>query len=237
MRIQWKTSLEDSRTAPSFKHLTDFLENSVHALESARTPDPMLGSQGERGNSNNHSGNQKSKFSPSTTSSGKRKKPKSECKYCSDSHALCYYTKFQDLSVPERREFVIKATLCTNCLKPGHIALGCKATQRCLVCRHNHNTLLHDDHYSQKNNTKNSNPPPHKDSTSIYVVKKSSNHSDSDDSDDNSVFTCAASTKNVVLLVVTQVHVQSPTENQWLCVPCQTLPQIPPLFQSRSLKA
>ena len=49
------------------------------------------------------------------------------------------------LNVKQRREQVRKASVCFNCLKPGHIAAKCQRKAQCEKCEHRHHTLLHED--------------------------------------------------------------------------------------------
>ncbi|KZC15141.1 hypothetical protein WN55_07102 [Dufourea novaeangliae] len=62
----------------------------------------------------------------------------------SGSHAEFQCRKFLEMPVAQRIDVARKATLCMNCLLPGHQSDNCIAG-RCRVCNQPHNTKLHQD--------------------------------------------------------------------------------------------
>ncbi|XP_065356347.1 uncharacterized protein LOC135950743 [Calliphora vicina] len=75
-----------------------------------------------------------------------------QCKICKKSHILRSCPQFKELRVQERIDFVTKNQICENCLSPLHKTSQCTSTYLCLVCRRNHNTLLHSDGQYQNDN-------------------------------------------------------------------------------------
>ncbi|XP_070169703.1 uncharacterized protein [Polyergus mexicanus] len=64
------------------------------------------------------------------------------CTACKNKqHPLFKCTKFKQLTVPKRIEFVRNAMLCYNCLR-SHRGKACNYTN-CTICQRRHNTLLH----------------------------------------------------------------------------------------------
>ena len=49
------------------------------------------------------------------------------------------------MDVSQRKAHVQSASLCSNCLRPGHLQQSCSSTYRCRICKQTHNTLLHND--------------------------------------------------------------------------------------------
>ena len=72
------------------------------------------------------------------------------CKYtCSLCNHCAYHCSIlKGYSPAQRKSHVLTASLCSNCLKPGHVTESCRSTYRCKSCRNNHNSLLHEDQAS-----------------------------------------------------------------------------------------
>jgi len=67
------------------------------------------------------------------------------------------------MSATKRSHVAKEASLCFNCLKPGHGVHQCKSEHKCKKCHKSHNSLLHRD----------PTPPPTGDSQSPVVVNHS----------------------------------------------------------------
>ena len=71
------------------------------------------------------------------------------CKYtcpsCSENHYAFSCSTFRSMAVPQRKEHVRVNTLCSTCLKPGHVPADCRSKFTCQVCFGSHNSLLHSD--------------------------------------------------------------------------------------------
>ena len=54
---------------------------------------------------------------------------------------------FLSKSLPEKKTFVVKETLCFNCLSKGHVLKNCKSDFSCCIdcSSKKHCTLLHDE--------------------------------------------------------------------------------------------
>ena len=66
------------------------------------------------------------------------------CTLCNQTHYAFSCKVFGEMGVAQRKQHVITASLCNNCLKP-HPTSNCTSTFRCKVCQGTHNTLLHVD--------------------------------------------------------------------------------------------
>ena len=66
------------------------------------------------------------------------------CIKCQAAHALYKCHAFEQLSRPQRKEFVKKSGVCFNCLRTGHGSRECKSTYSCNVCKERHHSMLHD---------------------------------------------------------------------------------------------
>lgn len=66
------------------------------------------------------------------------------CKYCSNSnHTLFRCSKFRKINVQLRHDFILKHSLCFNCLFSGHTSRKCVISSSCFKCQKRHSTLLH----------------------------------------------------------------------------------------------
>ena len=70
---------------------------------------------------------------------------KVSCGLCAQMHYVFACSKFLDMGVGDRKAHVQSASLCSNCLRPGHKAGNCSSSYRCRLCKAGHNTLLHID--------------------------------------------------------------------------------------------
>ena len=70
---------------------------------------------------------------------------KVSCGLCTQMHYVFTCKVFLDMTVPQRLAHVQSASLCSNCLRPGHVTNSCSSNYRCRLCKGEHNTLLHSD--------------------------------------------------------------------------------------------
>ena len=71
---------------------------------------------------------------------------KRSCLYCKNNdHDLSECTKFREVSLPDRRAFVISKRLCWGCLKWGHINNACQRKRTCKTCKGTHPSSMHED--------------------------------------------------------------------------------------------
>ena len=70
---------------------------------------------------------------------------KVSCGLCGQLHYLFACKQFLTMSVVQRKAQVQSASVCSNCLRPGHETKACTSTYRCRLCKGEHNTLLHVD--------------------------------------------------------------------------------------------
>ena len=83
----------------------------------------------------------KKTYSPKTATST----CKVSCGLCAQLHYVFSCKQFLDMSVQQRKAHVQSASLCSNCLRPGHSTSNCNSSYRCRLCKAEHNTLLHVD--------------------------------------------------------------------------------------------
>ena len=70
---------------------------------------------------------------------------KYSCPLCPENYYPYHCEVFKSYSTAQRKEHVRLHSLCTNCLKAGHLPADCRSTYKCKTCRGNHNYLIHDD--------------------------------------------------------------------------------------------
>ncbi|XP_062557931.1 uncharacterized protein LOC134222793 [Armigeres subalbatus] len=66
------------------------------------------------------------------------------CPACSQNHQLHQCPTFNELSISQRREFVVQRSLCRNCFRLGHQARVCRSRFSCRTCQARHHTMLHE---------------------------------------------------------------------------------------------
>ena len=76
-------------------------------------------------------------------------KSKLRCTYCKEEHELDTCVKFLEISIPNRRAFIISKCLCWGCLKWGHNNRSCRRKKNCRTCGEVHPTVLHGDKPNQ----------------------------------------------------------------------------------------
>ena len=78
---------------------------------------------------------------------------KVSCGLCAQMHYVFACKQFLDMNVSQRKSHVQSASLCSNCLRPGHKTSNCTSSYRCRLCKGEHNTLLHIDSGAASVNT------------------------------------------------------------------------------------
>ncbi len=71
-------------------------------------------------------------------------KDKKSCPFCKGVHYLPNSSKFAELSIQEKGEFIQKGKRCFGCLRTGHFTKNCKVRHTCQKCQKCHPTVLHD---------------------------------------------------------------------------------------------
>lgn len=110
---------------PTFLQLTEFMDKECRALEA----------------SSSQKDNQTQKELPrrqcAVVSNTEHK-----CECCGKMHFIFSCSKFKNLTVQERIQFIKRSNLCWNCLYP-HRVQQCTSMKRCKMCNGKHNSLLH----------------------------------------------------------------------------------------------
>lgn len=142
--IEWDRETKD-KDLPTIDQFLTFLQRRANFIDTQEAKVNLnINCQENRNNKiinqfkQKRTGNIKSLISTNSTT----------CSYCKGEHAIYACEEFLNLSVPQKRDFVRKANLCFNCLRPGHSTKRCKLGP-CRECKSWHNTLLHE---SLKNN-------------------------------------------------------------------------------------
>ena len=158
----WDETLGKSTELPTWQEFIEFLETKCRTLErlEQRTHDTKAFSSDRKPTKTFHVNSQRTNNSNKVNNkqiSKGFKKQKLECLFCKESHYLNQCSKFKDLPIDSRLDFVKKNKLCSNCLKKAHIAKDCRYKITCTVCKKRHNTILHRYQNTNNNNSANIN--------------------------------------------------------------------------------
>ncbi|XP_075158038.1 uncharacterized protein LOC142231308 [Haematobia irritans] len=126
----WEGSIQNHKEMPSWEMLNNFISNRLDFLESI--------SDIKRQSSSTVTTSQKSQSFHVKSDNTYR-----NCKLCQKNHALRLCSKFQSMSLTEKRKFVADNKLCENCLCSGHQTSSCRSEKLCQECSQTHHTLLH----------------------------------------------------------------------------------------------
>ena len=159
LRLQWENKTEEETQVPHVDKLISFLrKKAINASQAQKVVTTSAPQQKEK---KRPQGKHTSKVYTSHSEPvqvaeveysaskfrGKQAKGqtsnRAQCSVCSANHFIFSCKQFQDMAVPQRREHVLAANLCFNCLKPGHAVKDCHCSYKCRLCRKTHNTLLH----------------------------------------------------------------------------------------------
>ncbi|XP_076229449.1 uncharacterized protein LOC116429801 [Nomia melanderi] len=132
-RRAWERTLDDDKF-PTFDELIAFINKQARGEEL----DSDLVSSSNF--SNTHLKN-KAKFRGQSYVSTKGPS-RYNCAFCKGEHAIYSCSKFLKITVRDRFNFVKKAQLCLNCLRPNHTITNCRLGY-CKKCEKPHHTLLH----------------------------------------------------------------------------------------------
>ena len=153
LRTEWENKTEDNRDVPDIFDWIEFVRKKA-ATPSSRSKDSRRPEKHSRqeakvhvavSQSPEHTSTPQSRDKSSSHRPARGNPPacKHQCKLCSSNHYVFSCSQFLDMSVPQRREHIRIASLCPNCLKPGHALQDCKSDYRCRLCKKDHNTLIH----------------------------------------------------------------------------------------------
>lgn len=154
-RLDWEKELGKSTEIPTFDQFLDFLDTRFRTMEAVYPQNAKK--HAPKSSSHSHSSKtvNRKEFKSSFHVASKGSNP---CPMCSQSHALRKCSSFLQLGPFERKSFVDKSKLCTNCL--GHSTdLSCSSSRSCFTCGAKHHTLLHFGKSTPANNTFNPNKP------------------------------------------------------------------------------
>ena len=139
-RRQWELSCAGS-DVPKIKQMKNFLEEQSRALEATKDLQlPSFHRKNHQGNSD-QSGNSKKDDKVQTYHTNSVKTIICPC--CSGDHRVYQCTKFQEISISNRRQEAKSKRLFFNCLSLGHQNHECKSKSTYQTCRKGHHSLLH----------------------------------------------------------------------------------------------
>lgn len=92
------------------------------------------------------------------------------CPICKEEHAVYKCSQFIQLSPKERMIQASKASLCLNCLRPGHAKVDCRLGT-CRKCQKQHNTLLHFEKQEEVEQNSPTEPTVKNPSSGLYHVR------------------------------------------------------------------
>ena len=147
-RFEWAKVLgkDYAKSFPEYKVLASFLEERIQTLlismrEHSAEEQSSKGSKGQL--SQQRSSGASAHFASNTGADNNKRRP--TCAMCGEAYFIGYCQKFRTCSQSERLAQVQAASLCENCLNPGHIAEACTSQGRCMVpgCDKKHHTRFH----------------------------------------------------------------------------------------------
>ena len=127
-RKQWKLSLKEGEL-PTYTELIAFLRRMITSSD-----EPLTASKDDRSSGHGKGPKQVKNFLTTATA---------ECPLCKGQHPLYQCQEFKKLTQKERHVAATRASLCLNCLRPGHGYKQCKSTFTCKTYHKKHHTLLH----------------------------------------------------------------------------------------------
>lgn len=190
-KMLWEASLKTTKDFPTYKQMIEFLKTRT-----ATTSDFAIVT------SNNTP--KKTKISNCTARIEVKSKPGSDllCKLCKGPHILAHCSKFRNINIPRRRDFLQKRKCCFNCLKNRHSVQHCNSLYRCLLCKSKHHTLVH-----VNKDKMGSNLPK----TELNFDKNS--EPTGSESVSSNLMTLSSTTKDPMLLSTARVYVEGPNGN------------------------
>lgn len=132
-RREWE-AVASGTTPPLYKQLEDFVSGRCQVLDAMpmkrkHTVDPN---------------NAQKKFKPAEVKAFTITKPfgSQRCGACAASHFVGSCSQYRAKSVEEKVKILKRASLCYNCLRPGHNAEVCRS-RGCMKCDRKHHTSIH----------------------------------------------------------------------------------------------
>ena len=166
IRQLWETKTEAAGCVPNVDEWITFIRQKATQADRAQKPATILSSSSHKKNppeQNQQKGTKKpwkpkreggvyvanSQPTESTSRNNPTRSSSNTCKVscilCNQLHYAFSCKLFLDMGVAQRKSHVQSASLCSNCLRPGHTTSNCTSTFRCRLCKGAHNTLLHVD--------------------------------------------------------------------------------------------
>eukprot|EP00102_Acyrthosiphon_pisum_P021653 XP_016658863.1 PREDICTED: uncharacterized protein LOC103309027 [Acyrthosiphon pisum] len=170
--IQLFESSISPSTIPTFDELLDFVQQRCRVLENIKgssnfdsKPASTVKPRDKYNNTRKVTAPRKSVFA-ATTSTAKSKAR--SCPACDKTdHSIYQCTKFNDMTVEQRRELVVSRKLCFACMSPNHMLTACVSTKGCRSCNSKrHHSMLHFN-YDRKAVVGTSSDPPAEQSSSF----------------------------------------------------------------------
>lgn len=127
-RREWAMALKGT-DPPTYRKLQEFLEQHVRGLQA--------------GGQSSHQASKPIKSERKNSSSSNHITTDASCPVCKNNHELYTCQTFKSMTPEERMHKVKNSSLCSNCLKGGHISRSCPSKGSCKKCGKRHNTLLH----------------------------------------------------------------------------------------------
>ena len=79
------------------------------------------------------------------------------CHLCKEKHHLDECSKFEKMSIEERRDYIRSNHLCFGCFSSDHMSKGCLKKRCCKVCGKRHPSSMHIENFTMTSNNTNSN--------------------------------------------------------------------------------
>ena len=173
VRMAWEDATDDCRTVPAVKDLIDFIrkkaDNPLYGNrddEFSHQSDRRPAKQHGKPKGSAHVAVSQPAMAPvqsaplpsaqqrplsPTSSRGSSHRPRNSqqpvtrysCPLCSEQHYSFSCSAFKKMNMAKRKEHVSTHSLCSLCLKPGHVTEECSGHFTCRVCDGSHNTLIH----------------------------------------------------------------------------------------------
>ena len=65
------------------------------------------------------------------------------CSVCDENHDMDICPRFVEMTMEEKKSFIMNKHLCFGCYGPGHVSKDCMKKRRCDKCKKRHPTALH----------------------------------------------------------------------------------------------
>lgn len=139
-RYQWETTLPDNKM-PNYTSLLDFLEKRGSCSEQTLTHARDVSVKTQKEMKFQTKGQVQTRGNSFVTAINQNR-GNPACPVCHEAHLIFHCQTFRSMSINQRRQVVVKAALCQNCLGTGHKFKDCRGGS-CRVCNGKHHTYLH----------------------------------------------------------------------------------------------